>query len=129
IQSGGPNPKPLSESEHRLLEKYGKLPYSGLLSHKSKEQIYFNSSDFALSAAKRKTNNGAIKTGRAYPHRESISHPYTPILASSNVDEDTNEDRYRKRTSPEKSPLLQQTDIKDKPTKKEGQVDHISYER
>lgn len=93
------------------------------------ERKYFDSGDFALSAANRETDNGAIQTGGAYPHRESISHPYAPIPSSSNVEEDANEDKYRNSASPERSPLLQQTDMKDEPTKQEGQDDHISYKR
>ncbi|KAJ5473986.1 Endosulphine [Penicillium sp. IBT 31633x] len=128
MQSGGPDPEPLSKSENRLLKKYGKLPRGGLLAQKSKERTYFDSGDFALSAAHRETDNGAIQTGRAHPHRESISHPYASIPASSNIDEDANQDTYRKSESLEKSPLLHQTDIKDEPTNKEGQDDHVSHE-
>jgi hypothetical protein len=106
MASGGPDPRPLSESENRLLKKYGKLPRGGSLAQKTKERTYFDSGDFALSAADRETDNGAIQTGRAHPHRESISHPYASIPASSNVDESANEDTYRKSASIEKSPLL-----------------------
>ncbi|KAJ5964331.1 Endosulphine [Penicillium vulpinum] len=118
MQSGGPDPEPLSKSENRLLKKYGKLPRRGLLAQK--ERTYFDSGDFALSAADRETDNGAVQTGRAHPHRESISHPYASIPASSNVDEDANQDKYRKIASPEKSPLLHQVDIKDELTNKKG---------
>ncbi|CAG8894645.1 unnamed protein product [Penicillium egyptiacum] len=119
---------PISKSENRLLSKYGKLPRGGLLARKSKERTYFDSSDFAISAANRETNNGAIQTGRAHPHRESISHPYASIPASSNPNGHANEDRYRRSASVEKSPLLHQTDNKDEPTNKEEQDDHISHE-
>lgn len=93
------------------------------------ERTYFDSGDFALSAADRETDNGAIQTGKAHPHRESISHPYAPTPASSNVDEYANEDIRRKSASTEESPLLQQADTKDEPTNMEGQEDHISHER
>ncbi|KAJ5161071.1 Endosulphine, partial [Penicillium capsulatum] len=120
---------PLSESEHRLLKKYGKLPRAGSLTRKSKERTYFDSGDFALSAANHETDNGAIQTGRAHPHRESISHPYASIPASSNVDESANEDRFRISASIAESPLLHQTDVKDEPTNNKEQDDHISHER
>lgn len=74
------------------------------------------------------TDNGAIQTGREHLRRESISHPYAPIPAASNVDEDANRDPYRKSASPEISPLLQQTNFKYKePTEEEGQDKHISH--
>ncbi|KAJ5508901.1 Endosulphine [Penicillium freii] len=121
MQSGGPDRELLSESENRVLKMYGKLPRGGLLAQRSKvlrlqflvthaqERTYFDSGDFALSAANRETGNDAIQTGRTHPHRESISHPYASIPASSNVDEDANHDTYRKSAGIEKSPLLYQT--------------------
>ncbi|KAJ5205206.1 Endosulphine [Penicillium cf. griseofulvum] len=121
MQSEGPYPE-----NHP--KKYGKLPHGGLLAPKSKERTYFDSGDFALSAAHHETDNGAIQTGRAHPHRESISHPFSPIPASSNVGEDANQDTHRKSASTEQSPLLHQTDTKDDPTNKEGQDDQISRE-
>jgi hypothetical protein len=75
------------------------------------------------------TDNGAIKTGIAHPHRESISHPYAPIPAASNVDKDATEDLYRKSAGPEKSPLLQKENIDDEePTNEAGQENPISHE-
>ncbi|KAJ6127524.1 hypothetical protein N7523_003136 [Penicillium sp. IBT 18751x] len=109
-----PDPEPLSQSEERHFSKYGKLPRAGLRSQQSKERTYFDSGDFALSAADRETDNGAVNTGRAHPQRDSISHPYAPIPAASNVNKDANEDPYRKSASPERSPLLQQTDVNHK---------------
>ncbi|KAJ5126276.1 hypothetical protein N7448_005587 [Penicillium atrosanguineum] len=130
-----PDPEPLSRSEERHFSKYGKLPRGGLLGQHSKvpihpdpslqpchrsytnltllqkERTYFDSGDFALSAADHETDGGAISTGRAHPQRDSISHPYAPIPAASNVNKDANEDPYRKSASPERSPLLQQTDV------------------
>ncbi|KAJ5477752.1 Endosulphine [Penicillium desertorum] len=129
MQSGGSDPEssqPLSKSENRLLEKYGKLPRGGLLAQKSKERTYFDSGDFALSAAHRETDNGAIQTGRAHPNRKSVSHPYASVPASSNVNENANQNMYRKSVSPERSPLLHQTNIKDGPTNKEGEDEHVS---
>lgn len=65
-----------------------------------------------------------MQTGIEHPHRDSISHPFAPIPAASNVGKDANEDMCRKSTSPEKSPALQQTTFEFKePTKEveEGQ--------
>lgn len=108
------------------------LEYSLLrrvLTNNWKERTYFDSGDFALSAADRVTDHGAIQTGRAHPRRDSISHPYAPIPAASNVDKDANEDSYRKSASPEKSPLLQNTNIEDEnPTSEEGQDNPNSHE-
>ncbi len=94
-----------------------------------KERTYFDSGDFALSAADVVTDNGPIHTGREHPHHESISHPYAPIPAASNVDRDANEDLYRKSASPEINLLLQQTNVNyGEPTKEEGQDKPISHE-
>lgn len=142
-------PKLLSESERRHFSKYGKLPRGGLLGQKSKvlcvssflrhvpnvltnnrkERTYFDSGDYALSAADRVTDNGAIQTGKAHPHRDSISHPYAPIPAASNVKKDAIDDAYRKSTSPEESPLHQakiedaeplNNEVQDNPVSQEG---------
>ncbi|KAJ5368479.1 uncharacterized protein N7496_008239, partial [Penicillium cataractarum] len=122
-------PKLLSESEKRHFSKYGKLPHGGLLGQKCKERTYFDSGDYALSAADRVTDNGAIRTGKAHPHRDSISHPYAPIPAASNVNKDATEDLYRKSASPEESPLLQQTNIEDaESSNKDGQDNLVSQE-
>lgn len=99
-----------------------------MLTNHRKERTYFDSGDFALSAANRETDNGSIQTGRTHPYRDSISHPYAPIPAASNVDKDANKDSYRKSASPEKSPLLQQTDIETKSTIEEGQAKPIARE-
>lgn len=91
---------------------------------KIKERTYFDSGDFALSAADHETDNGAIHTGRAHPQRGSISHPYAPIPADSNVNKDANEDPYRKSASPERSPLLQQTDYKGGSNERKESITH-----
>ncbi|GLI82222.1 hypothetical protein PoHVEF18_010647 [Penicillium ochrochloron] len=123
----GPHPELMSESEKRHFSKYGKLPRGGLLGQISKERTYFDSGDYALSAAGRVTDNGAIQTGKAHPHRDSISHPYAPIPSASNVKKDAIEDLHRKSPSPEESPLLQQTNIEDsEPPNKEGQDNPVS---
>ncbi|KAJ5365302.1 hypothetical protein N7517_008188 [Penicillium concentricum] len=132
MQSGGKGPdlEPLSESDKRNIRKYGKLPRGGLLAQQSKERTYFDSGDFALSAADRITDNGAIKTGRAHPRRDSISHPYAPIPAASNVNKDATEELYRKSVDPEKSPLLQEGNIADEEpaNEEEGHGNSISHE-
>ncbi|KAJ5346268.1 hypothetical protein N7452_004272 [Penicillium brevicompactum] len=125
----GPDPEPLSENEKRHLSKYGRLPRGGLLAQQSKERHYFDSGDFAISTTDHVTDDGSIKTGRSHPYRSSISHPYAPIPASSNVDKDATEDLYRKSADFEKSPLLQKGNIDDeKSTIEEGQGKPISDE-
>jgi hypothetical protein len=100
-----------------------------VLTSNSKERRYFDSGDFALSTTEHVTDNGAIKTGRTHPDRDSISHPYAPIPSSSNVDKDATDDLYRKSADYEKSPLLQKGNINDeKPTTEEGQSSSISHE-
>ena len=71
-----------------------------VVTNHSKKRTYFDSGDFALAAADRVTDNGAIQTGSAHPKGDSISHPYAPIPAAGNVDKDANEDLYRKSESP-----------------------------
>lgn len=93
------------------------------------ERTYFDSGDLALSSARQVTDNGAIQTGREHPHRESISHPYSPVPGTSNVDKDANEVLDRKSASPERRSLLhQETDIEpeDSTKNKEGQSKAIS---
>ncbi|KAJ5135224.1 Endosulphine [Penicillium bovifimosum] len=128
MQTGGPDPESLAKADERLLTKYGKLPRGSLLAQHSKQRMYFDSGDFALSAAHRETDNGAIQTGRAHPYRDSISHPYASIPASSNVNKDANQDSYRKSSSPEKSPLLHRTDMNDEPPHEERKDDHVSQD-
>ncbi|KAL4861369.1 hypothetical protein BDV12DRAFT_69339 [Aspergillus spectabilis] len=110
----GTQPEQLSESEKRHFSKYGKLLRGGFPGKRSEERTYFDSGDFALSAADCETDNGAIHAGREHPHRDSISLPYTPIPAACNVDKKAKEDLYRKSASPTMSPLHQQTNFKDK---------------
>ncbi|KAJ5875534.1 uncharacterized protein N7473_012881 [Penicillium subrubescens] len=125
----GPHQELLSGSEKPHFSKYGKLSRGGLLGQKSKERTYFDSGDYALSAADRVTDNGTIQTGKAHPHRDSISHPYAPIPAGSNVDKDAIEDLHRKSASPEESPLLQRTNIEHtEPSIKKRQDDRAPRE-
>ncbi|OGE47234.1 hypothetical protein PENARI_c053G08839 [Penicillium arizonense] len=128
MQSRGkdPYPEPLSESEKRHLSKYGKRLRGGLLGQNSKERTYFDSGHFALSTAHRVTDNGAIQTGRAHPHRDNISHPSSPITTTSNVDKDANEDSHRRDASPQMSPLHRQ--MNKVPTNEEGQDNLFSFE-
>jgi len=78
----------------------------------NQQRTYFDSGDFALSTTDHETDSGAINTGRAHPQRDSISHPYAPIPAASNVNQNANQDPHRKNASLEKSPLLEHTDAK-----------------
>ncbi|KAJ5110222.1 hypothetical protein N7532_002867 [Penicillium argentinense] len=89
-----------------------------------KERTYFDSGDFALSTTDHMTDNGDVHTGKAHPHRESISRPYAPIPAASNVDKDATEDLYRKSVGPKESPLLQKENSEDEePTREKGKGD------
>ncbi|BCS27317.1 uncharacterized protein APUU_60365S [Aspergillus puulaauensis] len=114
MQSGDkvPCPESMTKSEKYHFSKYGKLPSRGLLDKRSHERTYFDSGDFALSATDHMSDDGAIQTGTEHPHRDSISHPYAPIPAASNVGKDANEDVNRKSIVPESSPLLQQKNWK-----------------
>ncbi|KAL4779973.1 hypothetical protein BJX76DRAFT_339367 [Aspergillus varians] len=73
---------PLCERDKQILQTYGKLPRRASLGQQ--KRVYFDSGDFALSAAHRGGDNGAIQTGTAHPVRESISHPYVPIPNDKN---------------------------------------------
>ncbi|KAJ5328726.1 hypothetical protein N7452_009116 [Penicillium brevicompactum] len=95
------------------------------------EEAYLpnNLSDFAISTTDHITNNSSIKTGRSHPYRSSISHLYTPIPASSNINKDATKDLYRKSADFEKSPLLQKGNIDDeKSTIEKGQGKPVSDE-
>ncbi|KAJ5982156.1 hypothetical protein N7451_012256 [Penicillium sp. IBT 35674x] len=47
--------------------------------------MHLDSGDFALSAAHRATDSGAIQTGKVHPYRESASHPCAPAPAANNA--------------------------------------------
>ncbi|KAJ5240423.1 uncharacterized protein N7469_002014 [Penicillium citrinum] len=115
--------------KHKL-STYEKRPHGDLLGEQSKvfvlcnlmkgaptdnqeNRTYFDSGDLALSAAHKVTNEGVIQTGRAHPDRESISHPFSAVPNTSNVDKDANKDLYRgKSLSPERrSPLYQGANV------------------
>jgi hypothetical protein len=97
----------LTPEERRLTHLYGKLPAKGhLLDHQLEVLLipyspmskhgrsnrlfqarqYFDSGDFALSAAHKGSNIGAITTGARHPLREGVSHPASAVPGSSNVD-------------------------------------------
>ncbi|KAJ5749429.1 hypothetical protein N7533_006457 [Penicillium manginii] len=102
-----------------------------VLTDNQKNRNYFDSGDLALSAAHQVTNEGAIQTGRVQPDRESISHPYSTVPHTSNVDKDANEDLYRRKSlSPDRrSPIYQGASVKHKsPMNKEdkGELDDIA---
>ena len=88
----------------------------GVPTDNRENRTYFDSGDLALSAAHKVTNEGAIQTGIAHPDRESISHPYSAVPNTSNVDKDANEDLYRNKSlGPEgRSPPYQDANIKHK---------------
>lgn len=75
------------------------------------------------------TDNGTIQTGKAHPHRESISHPYAPVPNTSNVDKDASENLNRgKSVSPERKSLLhEKADIEHKSSTENEQGEAISY--
>ncbi|OAL45114.1 camp-regulated phospho protein family protein Igo1, partial [Pyrenochaeta sp. DS3sAY3a] len=84
--------KPLSEQDVRLLRRYGKLPArEDLLDHQLERRKYFDSGDFALSVAHRVSDIGHIQTGTQHPLRKDISHPSSPVPASSNIKDDSGE--------------------------------------
>ncbi|KAL4759139.1 uncharacterized protein BDW70DRAFT_161920 [Aspergillus foveolatus] len=106
--------EPLSERDKHVLRTYGKLPRRDLLGLRAKKRGgYFDSGDFALSAAsKTSEDNGAVQPGTAHPVRASISHPYAPLPGTSNAPNNANESVYGdKHPSPEiaKSPLGYET--------------------
>ncbi|USP82203.1 uncharacterized protein yc1106_09477 [Curvularia clavata] len=80
--------KPLTEQDVRLLRRYGKLPARGdLLDHQLERRKYFDSGDFSLSHAQNVSDIGRIQTGTEHPLREGISHPSSPVPATSNIDD------------------------------------------
>jgi hypothetical protein len=117
--------KPPNEEDQRLLRLYGKIPTRGdLLQHQLKISTrcnlfqpvwiplirlstpgrkYFDSGDFALSQAYKSSSAGAVETGSEHPHREKISHPFSPVPSSSNVDEDANRQVQGKESTDEVS--------------------------
>ncbi|CRK12757.1 hypothetical protein BN1723_007426 [Verticillium longisporum] len=79
-----------TEKEVRLRQKYGKLPTRTDLLHHQLERKYFDSGDFALTAAHKASNIGNIQSGKKHPLVENISHPSAPVPSSSNVDDNAN---------------------------------------
>ncbi|KAL2830715.1 hypothetical protein BJY01DRAFT_226974 [Aspergillus pseudoustus] len=108
--------KPLSECDKHILSIYGRVPSEGILGQQAKQRVYFDSGDFALSAANRKTDNGAIQTGTSHPVRESISLPYAPIPNTSNVTTGANEGFHHSSTELADSPISQRTKTTDRRT-------------
>lgn len=100
-----------------------------VLTNNLKKRHYFDSGDFVISTSDHVTDDGSIKTGRSHPYRSSISLPYAPIPASSNVGKDAIEDMHRKSAELEQSPILRKANIDGKiSTIKEGQGKPISDE-
>ncbi|KAJ6000931.1 hypothetical protein N7481_001340 [Penicillium waksmanii] len=105
--------------------------FRGVPTDNHKNRTYFDSGDLALSAAHKVTNEGAIQTGRVQPDRKIISHPYSTVPHTSNVDKDANEDLYRSKSlsRERRSPLYQGANIKHKnPMNKgdKGELDDIA---
>ncbi|KAE8412082.1 hypothetical protein BDV36DRAFT_272585 [Aspergillus pseudocaelatus] len=83
--------EPFSKDATQALHRYGAPPRrKSLLEHQIRK--YFDSGDFALSAAHRMADEGAIQTGTSHPIRASISHPFSPVPNASNVSRDANKD-------------------------------------
>ncbi|EAU37120.1 conserved hypothetical protein [Aspergillus terreus NIH2624] len=100
----------LTEDERHILRTYGRLPRQGV--QQSKGRQYFDSGDYALSAASKADDSGLTQTGTAHPLRESISRPYAPVPTASNISKDAYKDiNVQKSPSPEivESPLHQRT--------------------
>lgn len=53
----------------------------------SQGRKYFDSGDFSLSQANKSSDAGAVKTGSEHPLREGISHPFSAVPSSSNVND------------------------------------------
>ncbi|KAL3262699.1 hypothetical protein ABHI18_002512 [Aspergillus niger] len=108
----------LTEDEKRLLRTYGRLPRPGV--QQSKGRKYFDSGDYALSAAnKASDDSGLVQSGTAHPLRESISRPHAPVPTISNINKDAYRDlNAQKSPSPEivESPLHQRTNIESEKT-------------
>ncbi|KAF9882928.1 hypothetical protein FE257_004884 [Aspergillus nanangensis] len=106
-------PEPLSNEETQAFRHYGRLPRRrnlrrrNLLEHQTRK--YFDSGDFALSAAHRMADNGAIQTGASHPVPGGISHPFSPVPKASNVSNDANEGVHTKGKHP--SPKVVQTHL------------------
>ncbi|KAL4772956.1 hypothetical protein BDW60DRAFT_206718 [Aspergillus nidulans var. acristatus] len=108
----GTHAEPLSDRDKHILRTYGKLPRRDLLGLQAKKRVYFDSGDFALSAASKMSDNGAVQPGTAHPVRASISHPYAPLPGTSNAPNNANKGFHGdKHPSPEitESPLGQWT--------------------
>lgn len=94
------------------------------LSNWTKGRQYFDSGDYALSAASKADDSGLTQTGTAHPLRESISRPYAPVPTASNISKDAYKDiNVQKSPSPEivESPLHQRTNASNNKT--EGNED------
>ncbi|KAH8901632.1 hypothetical protein GQ53DRAFT_631900 [Thozetella sp. PMI_491] len=81
-----------SKEASRSMRLYGKMPARQDLLHRQLERKYYDSGDSALSDAHKSTNIGAIKTGAEHPHREGLSHPFSPVPSSGNIDANANQD-------------------------------------
>ncbi|EGY18639.1 uncharacterized protein VDAG_09165 [Verticillium dahliae VdLs.17] len=76
-----------TEKDDRFQHMYGKLPTRTDLLHHQLERMYFDSGDFALTAAHKASNIGNIQSGDKHPLVENISRPSAPVPSGSNVDD------------------------------------------
>ncbi|OAQ62586.1 cAMP-regulated phosphoprotein/endosulfine conserved region domain-containing protein [Purpureocillium lilacinum] len=83
--SASKDSKPHNEQELRLKGLYGRIPSKRDLLDHQLEVKYFDSGDFCLSQASKSSDTGAVKTGAEHPLREGISHPFSAVPSSSNV--------------------------------------------
>jgi len=90
------------DQEQHLLKLYGKLPSKrDLLQSRIKERKYFDSGDFALSAAHKATTDAScpLKTGHQHPLLQNLPHLSSPVPSSSNVNEDADRPMLQASTS------------------------------
>ncbi|KAB8231097.1 uncharacterized protein BDW43DRAFT_313422 [Aspergillus alliaceus] len=80
----------LSREVRQAFGRYGRVPRrGGLLGHHPRK--YFDSGDFAVSAADRMKENSPVQTGKSHPLRETVSHPFSRVPSTGNVSADANE--------------------------------------
>jgi hypothetical protein len=91
------------------------------LLHHQLERTYFDSADFALTAARKQSNIGAIQTGIDHPVVENISHPAAAAPGGSNVTDNrendaskTTESTHPSHLNPEEHPDKDATNEKPK---------------
>src|SRR3569833_1018096 len=84
--------------------------------------MFFVFGVFVFVQAHGSSNAGSVKTGSEHPHRETISHSYSPVPGSSNVDEDAN-----RQVQGEKSASEECTGKKSASEEGTGKKSHASH--